>query len=251
MGELPAFQQYQLAFGAHLRNPARHRRPAGTNARGMGVYRELVYNNLESFLLACFPVCRKMLGKRRWDRLVRAFFAGHRSHTPYFRQIPEEFLQFLQHAWQDRGDYPAYLLELAHYEWVELALSVSNRDEALPDYDPAGDLMCGIPLLNPVLANLAYQWPVHTIRPRARVEPRPSYFLVYRDAGMSVHFVEQTPASARLIGLVESGLSGSEAATQLAAEMGVEMSENLRSFVQQHLYLLRDDGAILGVRKTN
>jgi hypothetical protein len=64
----------------------------------MKVYNELLYNNLEGFLLACFPVCRKILGKRRWDRLARAFFRDHACHTPYFRQIPEEFLKYLQAA---------------------------------------------------------------------------------------------------------------------------------------------------------
>ena len=61
--------------------------PAGVEARRMKVYNELLYNNTESFLLGCFPVLRRCLGERRWNRLVREFFRVHRSHTPYFRQI--------------------------------------------------------------------------------------------------------------------------------------------------------------------
>ena len=51
MSRLPAFQQYQYAFTAHIRDPRRNPRPAGVPARRMRVYNQLLYNNLESFLL--------------------------------------------------------------------------------------------------------------------------------------------------------------------------------------------------------
>jgi len=167
---LPEFQRFQFEFTAHLRDPKAQPRPAGVEARRMKVYNELLYNNLEGFLLACFPVLRQVLGAGKWARLVRAFFAAHRSRTPYFRQIPDEFIQFLQNEWTAPEDAPPYLLALAHYEWIELVLSVSNRS---PDraFDTAGDLMEGVPLLNPVLANLRYDWPVQRIAPRRKVRP--------------------------------------------------------------------------------
>ena len=90
-----SLQRYQYAFTAHIRDPRNNPRPAGVPARRMKVYNELLYNNLEGFLLACFPVSRRILGKARWGRLVRAFFAGHRCRTPFFRQIPEELVQWL------------------------------------------------------------------------------------------------------------------------------------------------------------
>jgi hypothetical protein len=82
------FQEFQIAFGRHLRDPRGRERPAGVPARRAGLYRELLRNNLEGFLLACFPVSREMLGARRWDRLVDAFFRDARCQTPYFREIP-------------------------------------------------------------------------------------------------------------------------------------------------------------------
>lgn len=167
---LPEFQRYQIAFTAHIRDPRAQPRPAGVEARRMNIYTELLYNNLEGFLLACFPVLRKVLGTRKWAALVRDFFRTHRSHTPYFRQIPDEFIQFLQNEWTPLAGYPPFTLALAHYEWIELVLSVSNRgvDCAV---DAAGDLLDGVPLLNPVLANLRYDWPVHRIAPRRKTQP--------------------------------------------------------------------------------
>ncbi|MDO9007680.1 MAG: putative DNA-binding domain-containing protein, partial [Thiobacillus sp.] len=201
---LPEFQRYQIAFTAHIRDPRAQPRPAGVEARRMNIYTELLYNNLEGFLLACFPVLRKVLGTRKWAALVRDFFRTHRSHTPYFRQIPDEFIQFLQNEWTPLAGYPPFTLALAHYEWIELVLSVSNRgvDSAV---DAAGDLLDGVPLLNPVLANLRYDWPVHRIAPRRKTQPAETHLLVFRDAADQVQFIEINAFTARLLTLLEPG----------------------------------------------
>jgi hypothetical protein len=215
---LPEFQRYQLAFTAHIRDPKVHPRPAGVEARRMKIYSALLYNNIEGFLLACFPVLRQVLGARKWAKLVRAFFSTHRSRTPYFRQIPDEFVQFLQNEWTPPEGYPPYLLALAHYEWIELVLSVSNRsaDRAV---DESGDLLDGVPLPNPVLANLRYDWPVQHIAPRRTVRPAETYLLVFRDAEDAVQFSEINAFTARLLTLLEPGtLSGRTALEQIAAE---------------------------------
>lgn len=217
----------------------------------MRAYNALLFNNIENFLHACFPVLRKMLGSRRWTKLVRAFFSQHRGHTPYFRQIPDEFLQFLQNGWQQDESYPDFLVELAHYEWVELALSVSNRDESLPPYEAGGDLIEGRPLLSPVLASLAYRYPVHRIRPRMKVRPAPTHLLVFRDAGLQVRFMEQSAVSARLLALLADGqCSGRTAVEKLAGELGHADPARLIEFARGFLEALRADGAVLGTAKT-
>lgn len=215
---LPEFQRYQLAFAAHIRDPKAHPRPVGVEARRMRIYNDLLFNNIEGFLLACFPVLRQVLGARRWTGLVRAFFSTHRSHTPYFRKIPDEFVQFLQNEWTPPAAYPPFTLALAHYEWIELVLSVSNRslDRAV---DSTGDLLDGVPLLNPVLANLHYDWPVHRIAPRRKVSPKESWLLVFRDADDQVQFSEINAFTARLLTLLEPGtLNGRAALQHIAAE---------------------------------
>ncbi len=184
----------------------------------MKIYTGLLYNNVESFLLACFPVLRQVLGTRKWAKLVRAFFSTHRSRTPYFRQIPDEFVQFLQNEWTAPEGYPPFTLALAHYEWIELVLSVSNRS---PDraVDAAGDLLDGVPVLNPVLASLRYDWPVQRIAPRRKVQAAETYLLVFRDVADQVQFSETNAFTARLLTLLEPGtLSGRDALEQVARE---------------------------------
>lgn len=215
---LPEFQRFQYAFTAHIRDPKAQPRPAGVEARRMKIYTELLYNNLEGFLLACFPVLRQVLGVRKWSALVRDFFRTHRSHAPYFRQIPDEFVQFLQNEWTPPAGYPPFILALAHYEWIELVLSVSNRSVDCA-VDAAGDLLDGVPVLNPVLANLRYEWPVHRIAPRRKTQPTETYLLVFRDAADQVQFIEINAFTARLLTLLEPGkLSGRAALEQVADE---------------------------------
>lgn len=245
---LPEFQRYQLAFAAHIRDPKANPRPAGVNSRRMKLYTELLYNNVESFLLTCFPVLRQMLGTRKWARLVRAFFSTHRSHTPYFRQIPDEFLQFMQGEWGPPEGYPPYLLALAHYEWIELVLSVSNRrvDDAV---DTEGNLLDGVPVLNPVLANLRYDWPVHRIAPRRKVQPAETYLLVFRDPADQVQFSEINAFTARLLTLLDSGtLSGRAALEAIAAESRHPDPGLILQAGGALLQDLRNRGALLGVK---
>ncbi len=246
------FQQYQREFTAHIRDPQGVSRPKGVPARRMKVYNALLYNNLEGFLLSCFPVCRKILGQRRWTRLVRAFMRDHVSHTPYFRQIPEEFLNYLQSEWQRPDDVPPFLPELAHYEWIELELDTSDRDADLPAYAAAGDLLAGRPLLNPVLRVLAYRWPVHRLSPRFKPTEPPAqatFTLAFRDAEHRVRFVLLNPASARLLNLLQENpeSSGRAAVATLAQEMALS-PDALLGFAQSLLKDLLAQGAILGVR---
>jgi hypothetical protein len=243
---LPEFQRYQLAFTAHLRDPQVNPRPPGVAARRMKVYNQLLFNNIEGFLLACFPVLRRVLGTRKWANLVRAFFSTHRSRTPYFRQIPDEFIQFLQNEWTPPEGYPPFLLALAHYEWIELVLSVSNRssDRAI---DAAGNLMAGVPLLNPVLANLRYDWPVHRIAPRRKVQPAETWLLVFRDADDRVQFSEINAFTARLLTLLEAGtLNGRAALLQIAEESRHPDPGLILQAGRDLLNDLRARGAILG-----
>ncbi len=242
---LPAFQQFQMAFGRRCRDP-RATRPAGVPPRRMAVYEELLSNNITGFLDACFPFCRKMIGDTRWRRLNRAFFRDGRSHTPLFREIPREFLRFLAGS---RQPLPAWFHDLAHYEWVELAVDTS-ADEP-PPHDPHGDLTRGRPVVNPTLMNLVYDWPVHRIGPDWRPrKAQPTWLLVFRDRDDTVRFAEVNAATARLIELlVARRCHGADAIDHLAAELGQESAMAALRHGAALLDDLRRLGAILGAQR--
>ncbi len=204
--------EQQRAFAAHLRDPDRVPAPADIEPRRMAIYRELFFNNVVDLLGGAFPVARRILGTDRWRRLVRDFYAGHHAHTPYFLELPREFADWLRARETRVGEEPAFLDELAHYEWVELALSIS---EVVP---PAAVAPCLSPLDQPLAVSplawpLAYRWPVHRLSPEYQpAEPPalPTFLVVYRDAEDTVQFLEIGAETARLLDVLEQtpGLTG-------------------------------------------
>ena len=247
----PNFQAFQLAFARHIRDPKAHARPAGVPARRMKIYNELLYNNLEGFLLACFPVLHRVLGARKWAKLVREFFAEHRCHTPFFRQIPDEFVQYLQTERGGRPGDPPFMVELAHYEWIELVLSVSTKEAPLESIDTAGDLASGRPALNPVLALLQYQYPVQRIGPGYKPRAAPAettYLLVFRNADFAVNFVALNPVAAHLVALLQTNKtnSGEKLLKKIARELKHPTPRVAIQGGMEILRELRSAGAILG-----
>lgn len=253
MPHMPEFQQYQHAFTTRIRDPRTNPRPHGVPARRMKVYEELLFNNLESFLLACYPVLRKILGKRRWTALVRGFFAEHRCHSPLFRQIAEEFLHYLcEERPAQPGDLP-FIQELAHYEWLELALSIADLEIDHATTDPDGDLLDAQPVINPVLARLVYNFPVHRISPRFKPQQpdfHPNLIAAFRDTSCSVRFVTLNQASFHLLEILEqTPCTGKEALKKIAFELGHTNPAEVIAGGLAILEKLREEGAILGTHR--
>lgn len=224
--EVPSsLRSQQEAMTAYLRDPERNPPPPGLEGRGGAVYRELIYNNLAGFLANNFPVLRKTLGEEAWDRLVADFLAEHRARTPYFLEIGQELLDYLAEERGSRpGDLP-FLWELAHYEWVELAVSVAREEIPTEDVDPEGDPLRGRPVLSPLAWLLRYRFPVHRIGPDlqpSEAPEEPTCLVVYRDRSDAVGFLEVNPVTARLLQLLGEGeeTSGEALLRRIAGEIG-------------------------------
>jgi hypothetical protein len=222
---LPGFQRTQYAFAAHIRDPARHPAPADVRPERMATYRELFVNNVESFIANGFPVLRAILDDDRWRELVHDFFARHRCLTPYFMGIPEEFLAYLQNERSGHPEDFPFLLELAHYEWVELALSVDTGSAPEWHQSLAGNELNLPIILSEVAWPLAYRYPVHRIGPNFLPQEPPSeptFLAVYRDRDDLVHFMELNPVSYRLLELIgeDGGKRGSHYLDRIAQELG-------------------------------
>lgn len=254
MADRPAFQETQYAFAAHIRDPENNPAPEGIEDRRMAIYRNLFFNNVAQLLSRTFPVLYKILGEDAWRVLMRDYFSRHEAHTPLFLEMPREFLQYLEkERGQVEGD-PAFLYELAHYEWVELALSIDEREPDLDDVDPEGDLLEGRPHVSPLVWSLQYRFPVHTISPDNRpTEPseQPTFLVVYRRSDGRIGFLEINAVTARLIELlVESDVSnGREALQKIAEELDHPRPETVVTGGLDILDDLRGRGIILGTRK--
>lgn len=250
---MTGFQDLQRAFAAHVRAPEVHPPPDGVPERRMRVYNELVFRTNEGLVGNAFPVLRSLLDTRRWEALIRAFLRYHASGTPLFQEVAGELVAFLEAGQHLPEGLPPFAAELAHYEWVELALTV-DPEEADPDHaDPNGDLLTGVPVLSPLAWPLAYRYPVHRIAPEfqpAAPPEQPTWLVVHRNRHDAVRFTELNALSARLIALIATEPApGAELLDRIAAESGADPAA-LRAEGAREMQDWRESDILIGTSHT-
>lgn len=240
----PTFKQIQYDFAAHIRDPDNHPVLSGIEERRMTVYRDLFYNNIEGFISSAFPVLRTLYDDEDWYGLVRDYFARHRANTPHFPEMGGEFVAYLDKEFTLRECDPAFILELAHYEWMETVAVLSQVKFSDVDFDPEGDVFDQAVVISPLAWLLYYEWPVHMISCEQRPEEKPehpTWIIIYRDRDDDVGFVTVSTVTARLMQLLDSGklMTGRQALQQVVTEinhpepavileMGLDMLKQLR-----------------------
>ncbi|GMU43148.1 MAG: putative DNA-binding domain-containing protein [Xanthomonadales bacterium] len=223
---MPSFEELQLRLARHLRDPARVPAPTDLEDRRVGIYRELLFNNVRGLLAGNFPVIRRLLGDLPFSALVREFYRRHAARTPLFHELGSEFVRFLgEHPELWQAEHP-FLHELAHYEWVELALDLdpASFDDVRVDAT-LSDPLESVPVPSGLAWLLGYRFPVHRIRPGCQpgeAPAQPSWIVVYRNRADRVQFQSLEPLAARLLALVQEdgGNCGRALVEQVASEAG-------------------------------
>jgi uncharacterized protein len=214
----------QRAFAAHIREPSVYPAPADIEDRRMKIYRELFYKNIEGFISSAFPILRKLYSDTDWHQMVRDFIHRHQSQTPYFLEISEEFLSYLGGEREPQSCDPVFALQLARYEWAELALFVAEQDTPEDAVSADHSLIDHIPVLSPLAWSMVFDYPVHqigeTFRPEQPSE-QPVCLVVYRNRQDKVAFLEANPVTARFLELCEGNGErlGRDLLLQIAQEL--------------------------------
>lgn len=244
----------QFALAAHIRDPANAPAPAGVEQRRLRIYRELFYRNIESLLAGNFPVLRQLLADAAWHALVRDFYREHRCKTPLFTEIAREFIRYLQLRQTRGSDDPPWLPELAHYEWVELALEIAEGERDTTDIDAEGDLLATPPMLSSLALPLGYRWPVHRLAVHdlpTRAPEQSTFLLVARDATQTVRFREISALTFRLLQRIGENPDDNGRAHLLALAREAAASDDA-AFIEQGrtmLDALRKQGIVLGGKR--
>lgn len=254
MADSQSFKDKQYAFAAHIRDPENVAAPEGIESRRMAIYRKLFFNNLFNLLGTFFPVLRKIHSDTQWRRFVRGFMQHHQAQTPYFLQLPEEFLDYLQNEFEaTQDDYP-FLLELAHYEYAELALSVSEEENDLAGVDPNGDLLAAVPVKSALSWSYAYRYAVHRIGPNFlpdQPEEQPVYLALYRGSDDRVGFLELNAVTAALLDAIEFNeeqLTGEQLLRALAGKINYPDTDALIAHGADALREMRQLEILSGTR---
>ena len=254
MADSQTFKDKQYAFAAHIRDPENVPAPEGIESRRMAIYRKLFFNNLYNLLGTFFPVMRKIHEDQQWRRFVRGFMQHHQAETPYFLQLPQEFLAYLQSSFTPADDDYPFLLELAHYEYAELELAVTEQENDLQGVDPNGDLLAGIPVKSTLSWSYAYRYAVHRISPTSlpeEPEAQPVYLALYRGKDDSVGFLELNAVTAALLDAIEfntENKTGEELLRALAAKINYPDADALVAHGADALREMRQLEILTGTR---
>ena len=146
MADSPTFKEKQYAFAAHIRDPAKCRPSEGIEERRMEIYRKLFFNNLLNLLGTFFPVLRKIHTDGQWRRFIRGFMQHTPAKTPYFLQLPEEFLASCKNEYEPGDDDYPFLsnsptTNTRNLHWQYRRTKLTDRD-----VDPDGDLLASVPI---------------------------------------------------------------------------------------------------------
>ena len=167
--------------------------------------------------------------------------------TPYFLKISEEFLRYLAGRADEFIDLP-YIAELAHYEWLELAVDVMDADVGVVGVDSDADVMTSVPVFPAALASAAYQYPVHLAsKSNSTLEPQPTGLILFRDENDKVRFIHCNVFTLRLFEVLREGEFTAGAALEaILQEAGMEPSAAALAGGEAILKDWRQQGLILG-----
>ena len=247
------FQQVQRQLADHLRDPQHHAPPAGLEERRLDIYRQLFFKNILGFISRGFPVLKSLYDESDWHTLVRSFYSHHQCHSPYFTDIAKEFLFYLETEHSRRHCDPPYLYELAHYEHVELVVSIAEDHRDKSALNPNGDLMNGQPILSSVAQWHGYQWPVHRISRDYQPTEKATdihWIAICRDAEDKVRYMLLNTITAILLNYLSEhpDSSGRDAVVAVAEQ---HSPGNVKAALENAPALFRDlhrKGILLGTK---
>lgn len=239
------FQEVQTQFINYIKQP-NNPLPKGIDESRMVVYRELFFNNMNGFISSAFPVLKSLYQEELWLALIQDFFEHHQCKTPIFVEIAQEFIIFLQHEYQPRSSDPIFMLPLAHYEYMELVVSVAQLSDSHKNLDNIEQQAMALSSSAKVLQ---YEYEVHKISadylPSTPVD-EPQYFCLYRDDKDEVIFLQLNPLTAQTLGYIEQheGINWQELIYWLQQQLSSFDSEQLELSCQQMLIDMANRGVV-------
>lgn len=113
--------EHQAILAEYIRAPQTARKPDGIESKRLAVYAQLVRNNLASFLDRCFSETKTFVDDAQWQDLQEAFLQKGTPKSPYFRDIPGQFLYFVQ----QNQMLPENILALMDFEYHQLLSEIA------------------------------------------------------------------------------------------------------------------------------
>ena len=242
----------QRAFAAYLRDPDSRPPPPAQEPRRLAIYRNAVFANIETSMADNYPRIKAVFDEPAWTAMVRDYLILHSSGANAFVDLPREFLHYLEQERDVPAD-PPFVGELAHFDYLETLVGADERCIDVDGIDAAGDVLAGVPAVNPIVRIVSYRFPVHAID--ADYQPQtppdaPTHIAAFRDRHNRYGFLDLNQASLLLLQhlIAADGETGADILHRLSADMGYSDGELLLAPGRKMFERLRARDVILGVR---
>ena len=246
--QLP-FQRVQAVLAEHIRNPETNPPPSDVEDRRLQIYRRLFYNTIESFCSRNLRSLRNIVDDEYWHTLIREFMHSYRCDSPYFREIPQQFMHFLVETHKEKDRLP-YITELCHFDAIRLELRLAPDTTYATESDSI-DFQTDKLVLSDLVRLLSYQWPVHEIdADYIEIQPptEPTWIVAFRNKQDNVQILVSNARTIRLLELLRTPQEGAHLLTTLAQELHLspekihdQTIDAVRSFVKRGVLIVLPD----------
>lgn len=237
-----SFQENQAIFCEWLRSPDATP-PANVQPERMQIYRELLYNNVSSFIEIVYPVTRSLLPTALWESICQDFFAQAQCQSPFYNDISLQFREYLVDTQHSVLNDRPWLTELLQFEWLELYLDTAEIELKVVDKNLIDHWQLSLSVWV-----LVYQYPVyHWYEGMSadEIEPQLGAIMTWRDLDDQVCIEVISPLYAILINeLNERSISDLELQnilkTQIPSLEEIDVQNtlaDLKSFLEYHQIL--------------
>jgi hypothetical protein len=212
----------------------------GGNPRRWLVYRRMVRARFAEVLEDGLSRFREVVGAEPFSRLVERFLELSPPSSPYLRDVPGEFLQFLR-----TESLAPIAVDEARLECAELELAHAPDPAGSDDVQPLDMHLHAV--FSPLARLLQLS---HGVAVGANAEPRSRAICVYRDPKThEVESLELTPLAARVTrGIAEREAPLVDVAKRAAGEAGIAVDSAFVETLGTVLADLVERGIVLGSR---
>ncbi|MBK7580787.1 MAG: putative DNA-binding domain-containing protein [Myxococcales bacterium] len=214
------------------------------------VYRTLVRGTLREALECAIPRTMARLGAV-FDEYFDRYLAEVAPRSHYLRDVTPELLAFCQPLWPADPRVPAWSMDLARHESVQIDVA---SELARPLAHEPGELSLELPLrFIEAVRLMRYEYAVHRLNDdlddRTPPAHEPTALLVYRSPEHEVRYLEQSPLAADILERLLAGQPLGNALQTACETRTIELDQKVVEGTATLLADLAERGALLGSRQ--
>lgn len=215
------------------------------------IYRKLVHNRLRAATRESIPRCAARRGKEKFIADFAGFMEEHACASPYLRDIPAEFVEWVVARWKADAEVSPYLGDLARHELLEADVRNDPDGGEAPTGKPVA--LDAALVFDGSTRLMRYDYAVHKLSYATDDRSDPpevlTHLLVYRDAEVKVRYLELTPwAAAVMDRLLAHGDAVQPGLLAAAAAMGEALDDDKLGKAATLFADLAERGVLLGAR---